>query len=135
MSIIGFNFRKIMPERNTPSAGRVNIANNVSLKNVEGAFVPVGSKNQKAIRFTYEFVTKYEPELGSINIEGDVLYLAAEDTVDKTLKSWKKDKKVDKEILTPILNAILSRCSVKGLLISQDLNLPSPLQLPRVDVK
>jgi hypothetical protein len=135
MTIIGFNFRKITAERGTSNVGKVNISNNVSLKKVEEASIPVGIGKQKALRFSYEFTTKYEPNIGSIIIEGDVLYLSSEDAIQKTLKAWKKDKSVDKEILTPILNTILSRCSIKGLLISQDLNLPSPMQLPKVAVK
>lgn len=136
MTIIGFNFRKINAEKTiAASSGKVDIANNVSVKNVEETDIPVGAKKQKALKFTYEFATKYEPSLGSINIEGDILYLADENSIDKTMKEWKKNKKVDKEILTPILNTILARCSIKGLLISQDLNLPSPMQLPRVSVK
>ncbi len=135
MTIIGFNFRKIVAERSINASGKINIANNVALKKVEEAAVPMGSKKQKALRFTYEFVTKYEPNIGNITIEGDVLYVAEEDVVEKTLKTWKKDKRVDKEILNPLLNTILTRCSIKGLLMSQDLNLPSPMQLPRVTVK
>ncbi len=135
MTIIGFSFRKILAEKNLSATGKINISNNVSVKKVEEAFIPVGTGKQKALKFSYEYITKYEPEFGTINIEGDVLYLSSEDTVEKTLKEWKKNKKVDKEILTPVLNTILTRCSIKGLLMSQDLNLPSPLQLPRVTVK
>ncbi len=135
MTIIGFNFRKISAEKGKIVSGKINIANNVALKNVEESEIPVGAKKQKALKFTYEYLTKYEPEAGSISIEGDILFLAAEETVDKTIKNWKKSKQIDKEMLTPLLNTILSKCSIKGLMISQDLNLPSPMQLPRVTVK
>lgn len=135
MTVIGFNFRKITAEKGPTSSGKISIANNVSLKNVEEASIPVGNKKQKALKFTYEFVTTYEPKAGAIKIEGEVVYLSQEDVVEKTLKEWKKNKKIDNEMLTPILNTILAKCSVKGLLISQDLNLPSPMQLPRVTVK
>ncbi|MBN2421574.1 hypothetical protein JXB27_04820 [Candidatus Woesearchaeota archaeon] len=135
MTIIGFSFRKINAERSEVKSGKVNVSNNVSLKNVEEASIPVGAAKQKALKFTYEFSTKYEPKFGSINIEGDLLFLSSAETVEKTIKEWKKNKKVDKEILTPILNTILNRCSIKGLLMSQDLNLPTPLQMPRVSVK
>jgi hypothetical protein len=135
MTIIGFNFKRIVAEKSTSANGKINIANNVALKKVEEASIPVGAKKQKALRFTYEFVTTYEPKIGSITIEGDVLFLASEEAIEKTMQAWKKKKEVDKEVLSPILNTILTRCSIKGLLISQDLNLPSPLQLPRVTVK
>ena len=135
MTIIGFNFRKITAEKGKTASGKINIANNVALKNVEETEIPVGAKKQKALKFTYEYSTKYEPDAGAISIEGDILYLAEEAIVDKTIKNWKKNKQIDKEMLTPLLNTILSKCSIKGLMISQDLNLPSPMQLPRVTVK
>ena len=135
MTIIGFNFKKINAERGPVSNGKINISNNVSVKDVEEADIPSGASKQKALRFSYEFITKYEPNIGSIMIEGDVLYMAEDELIDKTLKGWKKNKKVDKEILTPVLNVILSKCGIKGLLMSQDLSLPSPVQMPRVAVK
>lgn len=136
MTIIGFSFRKINAERGQVAlGGKVSIANNVSIKDVEEASIPVGTAKQKALKFGYEFITSYTPKIGNMVIEGEVIFLTAAEAVDKTIKSWKKDKKVDKEILTPVLNAILSKCSIKGLLLSQDLNLPSPMQMPRVQVK
>ena len=135
MTVIGFSFKKVTAERTSAAAGKVNITNNVSIKKIEEASIPVGNGKQKTLRFSYEFVTKYEPSVGSIVIEGDVLYLASEDVITKTLKGWKKDKKVDKEVLTPVLNTVLNRCSIKGLLLSQDLSLPSPVQMPHVTVK
>jgi len=135
MTVIAFNFRKITAERSPNASGKVSVTNNVALKKVEEASVPVGNAKQKALKFSYEYITKYEPGMGNINIEGDVLFLTAADEVDKVLKSWKKDKKVGKEILTPVLNTILNKCSVKGILLSQDLNLPTPMQMPHVTVK
>ena len=136
MTIIGFSFRKINAERGKMDKGsKINVANNVTVKNVEESVIPVGSKKQKALKFTYLFSTQYTPKVGFINIEGEVLYLAPEDKVKETIKSWKKGKKVEKTMLAPVLNAVLSRCSVKGLLVSQDLNLPSPMQLPHVTIK
>ena len=35
MAVIGFNFTKILVERKTPLKGKVDISNNVSVKNVE----------------------------------------------------------------------------------------------------
>ena len=136
MTIIGFSFKKISAERTKGiKSAKVNVANNVSLKKVEESEVPGGVGKQKALRFTYEYVTTYEPSIGNITIGGEVIYLVAPDVVEKTVKEWKKNKKIEKKMLTPILNTILSKCSIKGLIISQDLNLPSPVQLPRVTVK
>ena len=52
MTIIGFNFRKITAEKGKTASGKINIANNVALKNVEETEIPVGAKKQKALKFT-----------------------------------------------------------------------------------
>ncbi|HME86963.1 MAG TPA: hypothetical protein VKE88_00965 [Candidatus Nanoarchaeia archaeon] len=135
MTVIGFTFKKIFAERGPAVTGKVNISNNVALKKVEEAKVPVGNAKQKALRFSYEYITTYTPNIGSITIEGDVLYLTSDDAVEKTLKSWKAKKQVEKELLAPVLNMILGKCTLKGLNISQDLGLPSPVQLPKINVK
>ncbi len=135
MTIIGFNFRKMVAERNAITAPKVDVSSNVAVKKVEEAFIPVGTSKQKALKFSYEYTAQYKPNVGSMTIEGDLLFLTAGDTVDKVIKEWKKKKFVDKEILSPVLNTILTRCSIKGLTMSQDLGLPSPLQLPKVMMK
>ena len=51
--------------------------------------------------------------------------------VKKAIDGWKKEKKVDKDIMTQVLNTALTRCNVQALILSQDLNLPPPIPLPR----
>ena len=55
-----------------------------------------------------------------------------DDKVKEILKSWKKDNKVDKDILGPIYNTILSKCNVQAIVLSRDIQLPPPIPLPKV---
>lgn len=132
MAIVGFNFNKIIAERKSAPKGKVNISNNVSLKEVSAMDFNIGSTKQKGLRYTYEFISKFEPKIGNITIEGDVLALDDANKVEEILKEWKKNKKVNKDAIVPIMNMILSKCNIKALILSQDVNLPAPLQLPRV---
>lgn len=132
MAIVNITFNKISAERRAGVLGKINISNNVSVKDVSEADFNIGSTKQKGLKYSYEFSSKFEPKVGSIIIEGDVLVLEETKKVNEILKGWKKNKKIDKEILAPVINMILSKCNIKALILSQDVNLPSPIPLPRV---
>ncbi len=139
MTIVGFNYTKISIERKPGTAqGRVNINNNVSIKAIEKTDIAFGPETQgdlkfSGLRFSFEFVSKYDPDIGEINLGGDVLYMDDEKKVKEILNEWKKEKKVSKELMTNIVNAILMKCNIQALILSQELNLPAPIPLPRVD--
>jgi hypothetical protein len=135
MPIIGFNFNKITAEKKTAPKGKISINNNVAIKDVSSMDFNIGSTKQKGIRYEYEFTSKYEPKLGSIVIVGDVLALEEAKTVDEIVGGWKKNKKIEKKHMVPVMNTILSKCNIKALILSQDLNLPAPVQMPKVEPK
>ncbi len=128
-------FSKINAEKSKPIQGKVNVVNNVGIKDVKKANFVVGDVKQDCLRFTFEFASKTEPSIGNITIDGDVLYLAKKDVVDETIENWDAKKPIRKEILTPVINGILKRCNIEALGLSQTMNLPAPLKLPSVSAK
>ncbi|MBR9676333.1 hypothetical protein GOV05_04965 [Candidatus Woesearchaeota archaeon] len=136
MSIIGFNFTKISVEKKKPKAGgKVEISNNVMIKNVEESDLKLSSKEQIAVRYEFEFETKYQPEYGHINLSGNLISLEKKDAARKAIKEWSKTKKMNPEMMKSILNTLLAKCHVQALVLSRDVNLPSPVPLPKVNVK
>jgi hypothetical protein len=135
MAIVGFSFTKMVAERKGPVKGKVNIKNNVSVKSVEKADLALGSSKQDGLRFVFEFTASYEPKVGEVLIEGEVLDLQPEKKVEEAVKGWKKEKKIDAAIMTQVLNTVLSKCNVQALLLSKDLNLPPHIPLPKVTQK
>jgi hypothetical protein len=134
MAIIGFNFSKINVEKNEVGKGKVNISNNVAIKNIESKGISLGKDKQDALRFTFEFTSKYEPKLGNILLGGDVLFLTDAKKSKEIVDGWKKDKKVPKDIMAGILNTVLAKCNIQALILSQEVNLPPPIPLPKVKV-
>lgn len=132
MAVIGFNFNKINVEKNDVGKGKVNISNNVAIKNIEQKGISLGKNKQDALKFTFEFTSKYEPKLGSILLGGDVLFLTDSGKSKEVLDSWKKDKKIPKDIMASILNTVLAKCNIQALILSQEVNLPPPIPLPKV---
>lgn len=55
--------------------------------------------------------------------------------VKEILAVWKKDKKVSDAIMAQILNMALNKCNVKALVLADDLSLPPPIPLPKIESK
>ncbi|MBT4935624.1 hypothetical protein HOL21_02495 [Candidatus Woesearchaeota archaeon] len=131
MTIVKINLHKVHADRSLDAkGGQIKINNNVSLKNVESMDFAVEGK--KGIRFTFSFSCGYEPDLGKIEVEGQVLFVEAEDKVKEILDGWDKDKKIPIEIMEQIVNAALHKGNVQAIKISEEVSLPSPLPLPKV---
>jgi|TARA_B100001971_G_C18239404_1_gene569678 hypothetical protein len=134
MTILGFNFTKIDVQRKEAIKGKLNIKNNVSIKDVQEVDLPVGKEKQKVLKFMFEFVSDYEPKAGAILLGGDLMYMEELKKINKILAEWKKEKSIPKEVMTPLLNTILTRCNIQALILSQQVNLPPPIPLPKVDI-
>ena len=130
--IVGFGFTKVGVERHptqTP-VQKVRVVNDVDIKDVRETPLPVN--NRKAVSVDFEFIIKYEPNVAQISIAGSVLYMGDDAKVKATIEGWKKTKKLDKDVSVEILNMVLAKCNIKALELSQDVNLPTHLPLPRV---
>jgi hypothetical protein len=133
--IVGFGFTKLSAEKNANSKGKIEINNNVTIKSVEEADVPLGRDKQAALKIVFNFISKYSPDMGSINFEGEIIYMADGKKGKEIVASWKKDKKLPKDLMAPILNTVLTRCNIKALILSQEVNLPPPIPLPKVSLE
>ncbi len=133
--IVGFGFTKLSAEKGEPAKGKIDINNNVSIKDIQEDNFSLGrDKQQNVIRFMFEFTSKYEPNVGAILFEGELLYMEEPKKAKELLNSWKKDKKLPKELMGDLLNTILTKCNVQALILSQQVNLPPPIPLPKVQM-
>jgi len=133
MTIIGFNFTKISVEKKPKSvSGKMNISNNISITNVEEKELAFGKSKQKAIVFTFKFSSKYQPDVGEIELVGNITYVADAAKTEEIIKEWKKSKKLPKEIMTSVINTALNKSNIQALILSRDINLPPPIPLPKV---
>ncbi len=131
MTIVKINVHKVHAERNLDAkGGQVKINNNVSIKNVEEMNFNVDGK--KGLKFTFSFNCSYDPELGKIDVEGQVLFVDEEKVIADVKKNWEKDKRIPMAVMEQIVNAALHKGNIQAIKISEDINLPSPLPLPKV---
>lgn len=134
MTVVGLQLNKINVEKHGPAKGKISVNNNVAVKDVEKTDLTFGTSKQDALKFTFEFKASYEPKIATIILTGTVTYFDKAAEIENIYKGWKKDKKVPNEVMTPILNSILTRCNVQAMILSREVNLPPPIPLPRVKV-
>ena len=89
-------------------------------------------KSEEVLKFNFEYVINYEPNVGKIAITGNILHMDEPKKIKEILDDWKKQKKLPKELAPRILNTILSKCNIKALILSQDINLPPHIKMPFV---
>ncbi|RMD57994.1 hypothetical protein D6825_02305 [Candidatus Woesearchaeota archaeon] len=135
MPVVGLSFGKIVVEKHKPVKGAVKVNNNVSLKDVEKVDISVGSAKQEALKFHFEFTTKYEPGIGDMTMNGFLTFVEKPEKVKEILDQWKKENKVPKDVMSSVLNTVLSRCNVEAMILSREVNLPPPVPMPKVQVK
>lgn len=137
MTVVGFNFNKIIVERNKILQGKVSINNNIVIKDVESKDLHFGNQKQTGMRVLFDYCVNYADDskdvLAHIDLGGEVLLLEDSDKVKKVVESWKKSKNLEKGMTLQVLNTALAKCNIQSIILSRDLNLPSPIPLPKVE--
>jgi len=132
MPVIGLTFRSISATRSEKApSGEIRINSTPKVNDIKE--VSVATLKKKALAFQFEFVTRYDPDLAELKIEGELLYLA--DKNELILKQWKKKKTIPENVSVEILNHLFRRCLLKMAVLADDLQLPPPIQIPRVTTK
>ena len=89
MPVIGLKFDSMESKRNKSAAG-LDVKVNSTPKILDAKEITVPTLEKKALSLTFEFKTVYEPDVGEIKIEGELLFLAEKNA--EILKQWKKNK-------------------------------------------
>ena len=131
MPIIGISLKNIradIDEKTVPS-GEINVNSSPTIENVTKKDLELFSmKDVLAIEF--RFKTVYEPRIGEILMEGEVLYQT--DKTKDIVTKWKKERKIEENIATEILNAIFRKCLTQAIALAHELRLPPPIIFPIV---
>ncbi len=128
MPVINIMINEMEGEKKKSPKGNINIRSTPKIKKVsEKKFDLKGV--DKVLSIEFEFKTEYTPKVGSIEMSGELVYAGADNK--KVLKKWKKEKKLDESVGMDIINSIFRRCILKAVNLSEDLQLPPPIQIPK----
>lgn len=106
-----------------------SINNNIRLTSV--------SESDKRICVGFVYTSNYEPNIGVIRIEGEVLVEETDENRSKAVSEWKSSNKrnLPQDIAGKIHNTILGSCMVEVAVLSREIKLPPPFPLPQVNLE
>jgi hypothetical protein len=131
MKLLGFNYTKIKAEKNKDNFKDLEINQKIDLIEIEKVNSSSFMAKEEILAVSFSFKIDYKPEIGLIDLSGNIL-IGLEPKVSKeVLKQW-KEKKTPEDFRLPLLNLILRKCSVKSLEIEEELGLPLSVKLPRI---
>jgi hypothetical protein len=138
MPVIRTQFREISAVRNIIENGKAKSASrgsNIAVIDIKE--MPSSKKTDKStLMFTYEYSVSYplEPsgKLGEIRIIGEIFYVEDTKKIKTILDEWKKDKQINEDTLTLIINVGLLESTVEAIGQAHKVGVPSPIPLPRL---
>ncbi len=133
MAVIGFSFLKFDCERKGNPKGSIEIKHNVSIDKVEKAPLNVGGSKNEVLKVEFSFDVLYGSGVGKISVVGDVIYTDTKEIIEETFKGWEKEKKLNETVNKHVYKFIYGKAIVKALELSDALNLPSPIPLPKIN--
>lgn len=133
MAITGIIFDKFLVEKLKDIEAPLKINSNVSVTDVSREKSP--EKDKANLRFDFAFGLDYTPKQAVVELKGHILYSDKEKEIDRMFSAWKKTRKIDPSLMERVMNAVLFRCNIKALLLSQELGLPPHIRLPTLAAK
>jgi hypothetical protein len=134
MPIVGFEFTKIHVEKQETAKGKININNNVGIVDIKKGDLTIGDTKQTGLKFIFNYKSSYDPGFASIELQGTVHYLTDEKNAKEILDNWEKERKLTKTIAEQIVNTILTKSNVQSIILSNTVNLPPPVPMPKVNI-
>lgn len=133
MAIVGFTYNKILIEKSGKAPkGQITIKNNSGITDISKVEISIGNNKQDVLRMKYQYMTDYSDDLGKVDIQGELLYLTKPEEIKHAMDMWHKEKKIPAEIMQKALTHVMEKCTIQSIILTKDVGLPSPIQLPRV---
>lgn len=132
MKIVGFNLSKILVQREEKLEGKLEVTQNINIKDLVEEDLPISS--EKALKLKFNFSIKYSKGLADVEFEGFLVLVPSKEELTQFQEAW-KDKKVPDQAKTSLFNFIMEKCNIKALGLEDEVNLPLHIPLPRLTPK
>ena len=131
MPIIGFQLEKVSIERHNLIKGKVNVKTDMNFTKISEQTIKDLSKENRALKFDFDFTIKYNPDIATMEFKGHVLWLDKPEKAKQILEDW-KTKKIEEELNWGIRNLIWTKCNIKAFVLEEEIGLPLHLPLPKL---
>jgi hypothetical protein len=126
MNIFNIDFTKIQAEKQNVPQGDINVNNGINIEDIAEAKMAV-AEGKTAMNLTFTFKALFQPDIGSVELNGTATLLADDDEATNILEHWEENESVPQEHGDQIINALMKKSSVQSILLSREVGLPSPL--------
>jgi hypothetical protein len=90
------------------------------------------SKGEMVIDFSYN--VDYKDNVAKLGLRGYLFLEGSEKELDKYVGSWRKQKKLPKELTAPLANLITFTSEVNGVLVARAIGIPAPVIPPKIEL-
>jgi hypothetical protein len=132
MAVLGFNYTKLLAEKKQPAKGKLSVNNNVSITDVEEEDLNF-SDEKNALKVSFKYKSTYKPDVADLTIEGNIIYVNDQKATEDLLEAWDDNNSLPKDVMREVINFALSKCNVQAIIMARDINVPSPIRMPRVE--
>ncbi len=132
MPVIGMQITKIEATRKGDPKPGFKVESTPTIMSVEEKELPALGKD-KVLNVGFSFAVDYKPDIATLKINGEILFL--EEGERKAIKMWAKNKTLPEQMMIELYNTIFRKGLIKALVLSEDMQLPPPLQIPIVTPK
>jgi hypothetical protein len=92
--------------------------------------------NDREVKVDFRFSINYTGmgPMGSIKLEGFLVFESPEGKASELAQKWASEKKIPDNVMQEIFTVASRNCILEATIISRDVRLPPPIQMPQVKV-
>ena len=137
MAIIGYSYLDVKGSKNpkvSVAPKGVEVNHSISITEVVKAPLSMGNSNNEVLKVDFQFSVVYKG-IGSISLTGNAIFNDTPEILEESFKSWETDKKLPQMVDLEVKKFVYNKSLIQAMNLSDMLNLPSPIPLPKFDVK
>ncbi|MBT3408034.1 hypothetical protein HN415_05125 [Candidatus Woesearchaeota archaeon] len=127
---MGFAFTKFDATRLSSPKGKITINHDIKIEDLKYANVQGHGQTNNGLLVEFSYTISYKPSIGKIRLEGNFIDII--DNSKEVADEYKKNKEMPLELREQYYNLINSKSLVKSIFLSEQVGLPSPINMPKL---
>lgn len=127
MVLVGFAFTKLDATRVNNPKGKITINHDIKVEDVKHAQIK-GGEASGGLLIEFSYTVSYKPSVGKLRLEGN--FVETHENAKEIADTYAKDKEMPAELKERLYNLINRKSLVKAIYLSEQVGLPSPINMP-----